>query len=334
MKEHNPDFIRFRQTLFNEDAGSVPLIELGIDPSVKSKILGYPFRTIKDDIKFMRSMGYDFIKIQPKFNLPLNRQQLDGSPEREWSSEHSGLITNKEEFEKYPWPRVEDIDYSLFEEARTIMPDNMGVIGQYGDIFTNVWEMMGFETFALAIYEDVDLVNLLFERIGTLIISMFENMAEMDWVGVLWYSDDIAYVSGPMINPALLKKYFFPLLKKIGALSRQYHKPFIYHTDGDIRSVMFDIINSGVSALHPIEPKAMDILEIKKSYGDKLCLCGGIEVDMLARGSADEIVNRTKKMIRDIGQGGGYCLGSSNSIPDYVNIDNYKVMIETALKER
>ena len=334
MRENSPNFDRLRQTLFNKDVGTVPLIELGIDPSVKSTILGYPLQTLEDDIKFMRLMGYDFIKIQPKFNLPLNRQQLSGQSQRLWSSEHSGLITNQDQFDAYPWPRIEDTDYSLFETARGLVPDDMGIIGQYGDIFTNVWEMMGFETFALAIYEDPDIVSSLFSRIGNLVVSMFENMAQMDWVGVLWYSDDIAYVSGPMINPAVLREHFFPLLKKIGNLAAAYNKPFIYHTDGDIRRVMSEIIDSGVTAVHPIEPKSMDIMEIKKLYGDKLCLCGGIEVDMLARGSSDEIIRITKKMINDVGPGGGYCLGSSNSIPDYVNIDNYKLMIETALRER
>jgi uroporphyrinogen decarboxylase len=334
MPGYFPDFERLRQTLFNKDAGTVPLIELGIDPGVKAAILGHPLKTPQDDIEFMRLMGYDFIKIQPKFNLPLNRQQLSGQSQRLWSSEHSGLVTNMQEFENYPWPKTEDTDYAAFEAASKVLPDDMGIIGQYGDIFTNVWEMMGFETFALAIYENPELVQLLFDRIGNLIVSMFEIMAEMEWVGALWYSDDIAYVSGPMINPDLLKIYFFPVLRRIGALAAAYNKPFIYHTDGDIRSIMSEIIECSVTALHPIEPKAMDISEIKNTFGHQLCLCGGIEVDMLARGSSDEIIGMTKKMIREIGKGGGYCLGSSNSIPDYVNIHNYKLMVETALKER
>jgi uroporphyrinogen decarboxylase len=97
---------------------------------------------------------------------------------------------------------------------------------------------------------------------------------------------------------------------------------------------MEDIIDSGVTALHPIEPKSMDIVEIKQQFGDRLCLCGGIDLDMLTRGDPDQVVRSTNKMIDLFGKGGGYCLGSSNSIPDYINIRNYKLMLKTALECR
>jgi uroporphyrinogen decarboxylase len=334
MSISEPDFHLLREALFNRPTPRIPFIELGIHPTVKTTILGSPFQTISDDIWFMRKMGYDFIKIQPRVSFDFNRQQLTDQPHRSWSAEHEGLITNQQQFENYKWPQAEDIDYSVFEEARSQVPENMGVIGQYGDIFTSVWELMGFEAFALAIYEDPALIEALFERVGTLIISMFEHMAEMDWVGVLWYSDDIAYVSGPMVSPAFLRQHFFPLLKQIGRLAANQAKPFIYHTDGDVRSIMEDIIDSGVTALHPIEPKSMNIAEIKQKYGDRLCLCGGIDLDMLTRGDPDEVVRTTNEMIDLFENEGGYCLGSSNSIPDYINIRNYKLMLKTALERR
>ena len=53
------------------------------------------------------------------------------------------MITSWEEFEKYPWPRPRDIEYSSYERAIAALPDDMGIIGQYGDIFTTAWEMMG-----------------------------------------------------------------------------------------------------------------------------------------------------------------------------------------------
>jgi uroporphyrinogen decarboxylase len=97
---------------------------------------------------------------------------------------------------------------------------------------------------------------------------------------------------------------------------------------------MDDIIGSGVNALHPIEPKSMDMLEVKDRVGDKLCLCGGVEVDLLARGSESEVITLVEKWLSKVGTRGGYCAGSSNSIPDYVNVDNYKAMVRTVLQHR
>lgn len=337
-----PNFERLSSTLMNRQADAIPLIELGIDPLIKEKILRRPFNcdSIEDEIVFMQAMGYDFIKIQPIIHFNVSRQKIkktpdsvhkNTSPDRAWSAEHVGIISSWEDFEKYPWPKIEDIDYSRFELARKILPDNMGIIGQYGDIFTTTWEMMGFETFAMAIYDNPELVQVIYKRVGKIILSMFETMADMDWVGILWYSDDIAYSSGPMVNSDFFRSYLFPDLKYIGALCRKKSIPFIYHTDGVLWEVMSDILNSGVTALHPIEPKSMDIFEVKEKIGSQLCLCGGVDVDLLSRGSKADVIDIVIKYIENIASGGGYCVGSSNSIPEYVKVENYLAMIETTI---
>jgi len=205
----------------------------------------------------------------------------------------------------------------------------MGVIGQYGDIFTNVWELMGFETFAMAVYEQPDLIAALFEKTSELILSMFDTMADMDWVGILWYSDDIAYSANLMISPRFFRQHFFPLLAHIGGLAKKRGIPLIYHTDGVLWDVFDDIIAAGVTAIHPIEPKSMDIREVKQRFGSRLCLCGGIEVDLLARGRTDEVAKITHEYLQELSQGGGYCAGSSNSIPEYVDVMNYLTMVKT-----
>jgi uroporphyrinogen decarboxylase len=340
---HKPQFDGLVATLMGGDGGFVPLIELGVHPLIKEALLGRPILSVRDDIEFMRSMGYDFIKIQPAFSLELNQTLVESvavsgayknSPDRAWAPEQKGLITSWEEFWSYRWPTVDQIIYSRFDEARTLLPGGMGIIGQYGDIFTNAWELMGFETFATSIYEQPDLVKAVFDKVSELILSMFDIMAGMDEVGALWYSDDIAYTGGLMVGPEFLREHFFPCLKHIGELARQRKIPFIYHSDGVLWDVMGDITDSGVTALHPVEPKSMDIKDLKEQMGSRLCLCGGVEVDVLARGSQEEVRSLTRRYLEEIAPRGGYCAGSSNSIPEYVKIDNYLAMVETVLRHR
>ena len=210
----------------------------------------------------------------------------------------------------------------------------MGIIGQYGDIYTTVWEMMGFENFSMKMYEDPELISAMFAKIGELVVSMFETMASMDFVKVLWYSDDIAYSSGLMVSPDFLKENLFPYLKRIGALAKKRNIPFIYHSDGVLYDIMPDLIDDiGITSLHPVEPISMDMAELKDRVGDKLCLCGGIDVDQLCRATPDEIRDLTRTFINIAKGKGGWCAGSSNSIPEYVKPENYLAMIETVLKE-
>ncbi|MCD6446760.1 MAG: nucleoside 2-deoxyribosyltransferase [Candidatus Marinimicrobia bacterium] len=332
-----PNFEHFQQTLFNKTNDYIPLIELGIHPDMRKAITGKPATNVKDEIAFMRSLGYDFIKVQPGIHIETNRsiaKNANVATDRSWSSEHDGVVTDWESFEKYQWAKISDLDYSRLEEAGKLIPDNMGIIGQYGDIYTTVWEMMGFENFSMMMYENPELIKAIFDKIGGLIMSMFETMASMDHVKVLWYSDDIAYSSGLMVSPDFVREYLFPYLKKIGELAKKRNIPFIYHSDGVLYDVMPDLIDDiGITSLHPVEPLSMDMGELKDRVGDKLCLCGGIDVDQLCRATPDEIRVLTRKFIEIAKGKGGWCAGSSNSIPEYVKPENYLAMIETVLKE-
>jgi len=339
-----PDYERLLKALKRlGEPDRVPLVELGISVKIKEALLGKKYESLKDEVDFALCAGYDYVKLQPIIDmnpakiLPRNAPSLTPMIEvegmRKWADEHNGIICNNEDFERYVFPTIESIDYSRFEKIKSYLPDEMTVIGQYGDIFTMVWEMMGFENFSMALFENPILIERLFDKIGNIIYSMFENMVQMDIVKILWYSDDIAYATGLMISPAILRQYFFPWLSKIGKLARKYNKPFMYHTDGVLWDVFDDIVSSGVNAIHPIEPKAMDIVEVKKRYGQSLCVIGNIDLAYtLTRGTVEEVEAEVKEKIQKVAPGGGYCLGSSNSVPEYVKTENYIAMVNACKK--
>ena len=331
-----PDLDQLITTLRRGKGTHVPNVELGIHPVIKERFLGRPVVTLADDVEFWQKAGYDYIKLQPTVDFNPGRvgadQNLmasaDGTVVRKWASEGAGVIQSMDDLERYVFPRREEIGYERFDAVRALLPAGMGVCGQYGDIFTMTWEMMGFENFSMAVYEQPELVGELNNRVGEIVVGMFERMTAHPAVDILWYSDDIAYASGLMVSPALLRKYFFPWLKAIGDLARAVGKPFIYHTDGVLWDVMEDIIACGVDALHPIEPKAMAIAGVKRRYGDRLCLIGHVDVDLLSRGTTDEVREQVRRNIREAGFDGGYCAGSGNSIPEYVTFDNYVAMLD------
>jgi uroporphyrinogen decarboxylase len=329
-----PDIDSLKKTLKGGKGKFIPNVELGIHPKVKAEFLGRPIISLENDIAFWKTAGYDYIKLQPIANFDPGgmKQPVEDSGDSsiQWASENKGLISSFEDFERFQFPKSDDFDYSRFEQVRPLLPDGMGVIGQYGDIFTMTWEMMGFETFSFALFENPDLIKALNDKLGHLVLSMFEFFAQSDAVDIIWYSDDIAYQGGLLMSPDVLDTYFFPWLEKIGQLAKKYDKPFLYHSDGILYDVMDRLIECGVDALHPIEPQAMNLVEVKNRYGDRLCLMGHVDVDLLCRGSAEEVREKVRQNIEDAGYNGGYCIGSGNSIPDYVNFDNYLAMLKAS----
>jgi uroporphyrinogen decarboxylase len=253
--------------------------------------------------------------------------------ERLWAEEGQGLITSREELERFPWPRAEDFDLSIFDSAGSIMPSGMRAIASIGYVFSATWMLMGFEQFCMSLIEDEPLVSSVFQTVGEIQYGVFQALLDHEAVGAFLMSDDIAYTEATMVSPEYLRRYVFPWYRAMGEECAKRGLPFLYHSDGRLYDVMDDIIDCDFRALHPIEPKAMDIGLLKREYGDRLCLMGNIDLGYtLTLGNPDEVVAEVKERIRELAPGGGYCLGASNSVPEYVRFENYMAMRETALR--
>jgi uroporphyrinogen decarboxylase len=336
------DFERLRTTLLGGQADRVPLMELAVDVKVMGAFLGREILNTRDCVDFALAAGYDYVRLAPKIDMnPGKKQPREGvrttaataqDAARTWHAEGQGIITSIADFEQFRWPTVAEVDFRAFEEIQAFLPAEIKIVGQYGDIFTWIWDFMGFESFAFALVENPELIERLFEKVGSIELELFRTMADFDNVGALFYSDDIAFGSGLLMSPNVFRTYLFPWMKKIAAICQAKNIPFIYHTDGKIWQVLDDLHEIGVNALQPLEPQAIDIREIKKQYGHQFCLIGNIDVDLLSRGTPAEIDRVAKGLIEEVGPGGGYCLGSGNTVPAYVPIENYRAMVEAAWK--
>jgi len=159
------------------------------------------------------------------------------------------------------------------------------------------------------------------------------RILEYDFVGGLVHADDLAYAEGLIVSPKHLREFVFPWYRWCGAMTRDRGRLLIFHSDGRLFPVLEDIMGCGFQALHPIEPKAMEIAEVKARTGGRLTLLGNIDLGYtLTRGTPAEVEEEVKQKILTVGQNGGYCVGSSNSVTAYVPLANYNAMREAALR--
>jgi uroporphyrinogen decarboxylase len=321
-----------------------PLIELSVDQAVQAAFMGRPIESPADEVAFWQAAGYDYapvavglVRVGEVYSSEATRTErshysvyTNEEVEMTWAAEGRGVITNWHELEAFDWPDGDDLDLTPITDIRGHLPDGMGIICIVGKIFTPTWMLMGFATFAEACIENPQLVGAVFQRVGEIQFRCCERAMEIEGVTGMWMSDDVAYTEGLLVRPEIFREHLWPWYKRIGELCRQKDIAFLYHSDGDLAEVLDDIIDCGFNALHPVEPKAMDIRELKRRVGDRLCLLGNIEVDRLARGTPDEIRELVRANIRDLAGDGGYCVGSSNSVTNYVQLGNYRAMLEEA----
>ena len=352
----SPDFDRLRTALQRREPDRVPLHDT-VDIVLKQKLLGLGgtdtthtagmARTsrlpLEQEVEFAQRAGYDFVALGASLHSKITGTSTvvaaryaafgDEYQERGWANEGQGIISSMREFETFPWPDPGEVDVSLFRRVGTLLPRRMKVLVDHGKIFTGVWWLMGLETFCAAVKRDPDLIARMYEKVGAAQYRILDLVTDFDEVGGVRFADDLAYAQGLMVSPAHLRQHFFPWLRACVDLAHRKGKMFIFHSDGDVRLVLEDIIACGVDGLHPIEPKAMDIAELKRTVGHRIALCGNIDLGYtLTRGTPEEVEAEVRERIRVLAPGGGYVLGSSNSVPEYVPLENYNAMREACFR--
>jgi uroporphyrinogen decarboxylase len=266
--------------------------------------------------------------------LPAGKEGEDrhfaGKDARVWAYEQEGVIREERDLEALSWPDPRTLDYGPFDEAAARLGPSMKVIAVLGKIFTAAWELVGFTRFCELVCTQPKLIDALIERIGTIQLGVFERLVRREEVGGFWIPDDIAFRSGTLLAPGWFGERIFPYYRRMAERCRELDKPIIYHSDGDLSSVIDTILETGFHALHPIEPESMDIYALRGKVGKRLCLVGNICVNTLSIGTPGEVRDLVKDRIERLGYQGAYCVGSSNSVPNYVQPDNYAAMLEAS----
>lgn len=340
MREPDPDFDRFRTAVMGGTPDRVPLAEVLVDEEIKEQFLGERAQDVAADVRFWREAGYDYIMLgrrlvglPPFWDRATTDTYYEIQAQRPPSPHEKGIIGNWRDFHDYPWMKPGDMDLSILDAVEAHLPDGMKVVRYIGAVFQAVWMLMGFETFSYALRDDPSLVRAMFEKLGDLVMAEFEDALARDCVGAIWYLDDVAFKSGLMVRPSVLREYQFPIMREMAARCRERRLPFLYHTDGNVEEIIPELIEMGVCALHPLESVSVDIYEMKQRYGDRLCLMGNIDLaSVLATGTVEEVVEDTREHLRRLAPGGGYCLGSSNSVTLDVPLANYRAMIDTVMQ--
>jgi uroporphyrinogen decarboxylase len=92
---------------------------------------------------------------------------------------------------------------------------------------------------------------------------------------------------------------------------------------------MDDLIEDvGIDAKHSYEDTIMPVTEAYKKYGDRLSILGGIDVDFLCRSDKESLRKRVRDTLDVCLKGKGYCLGTGNTVANYMPYENYLVMLD------
>ena len=327
---------RILAALNRQEPDRVPTCEWVLNPKVMEQICN-----TASDLEFVQKMDLDGIAVglDSKNTVIDDRHFID-----EWG------IT-RVSYDEYPNPvgfpiqELSDLDtyevpdpdapyrFNKIKKAMDLFGQEKCVIARVRDVFSQPRDLMGFENFLAGFYEEPELVQRLMEMSVEYSGRICENLAGLG-IEVIVVGDDIANNQALLMNPDMYREQVLPHFEALVKKAKSLGLKVIKHSDGDLNSVVEDLVNTGIDCLDPIDARGnMDLAALKARYGNRIAFKGNVDcVETLVNKSEDQVRREVARCLLQGSVGGGHIISSSNSIHSGINPRNYKVFLD-AVKE-
>ena len=153
--------------------------------------------------------------------------------------------------------------------------------------------------------------------------------------GIMW-GQDYASNAGPFLSPESFRRLVMPALKhRVASIRRTHGMPVIKHACGNNWKLLDMFVEIGFACYQSIQASAgMDLGELKRQYGGRICLWGGVPVEHLVSGTPADVRRDVRAALAAGRHGGGYVFGSSHSIAVGTRYENFMAMVDEFVKHR
>ncbi|KYH42028.1 MAG: uroporphyrinogen-III decarboxylase [Candidatus Bathyarchaeota archaeon B26-2] len=359
---------RFFTALELGEPDMVPVTDLGLDPPIVEAILGRTLSgfslitvsgeggawetSVKNRIALSEAcvkLGFDAVPAVSDYTLCSRKYKpktlsggrfidewgriLEPRLENKTTWYVGGTVTSEEEMEEYLPPDPEEEGrFELVERVlNSLKGKDIAVMCQGHSGWHMAFQVRGgIDKILIDMYRKPDVVRRFMDKVAKACLGMVKLMIDAG-VEVLFITDDYADCHSTLMNPSQFREFELPNIKKVVETARRKGIPVLKHSDGNVESIIEDMIDAGIRGFHPFEPGAMDLKEAKVKYGGRICILGNVDCRyVLPFGSEEDVRKDVRRCIDAAAEGGGYILASSNSIHANCKVENVYTMVDEA----
>ncbi|MCL2095578.1 MAG: uroporphyrinogen decarboxylase family protein [Oscillospiraceae bacterium] len=335
VTKRKPNFENLLKVLRRETPSRPVLMELFMNGVIYNRFCdpeyqyGNGFDGLVTTASSFANLGYDYFTASiAGFGFP----QKARDSKQTTTLNHEPAIYDRKSFDEYQWPDAQPHNFEQLTKAAPYIPEGMKavMIGPSG-VLENTIAIMGYDNLCEKLYEDPQLVSDVTENVGRCLVKFYTLGAENDLVGAAFGNDDWGFNTQTMLSPKHMREYIFPWHKKIVEAMHSRNKPCILHSCGNPLEIMDDIAGDiKYDGRHSYEDNIIPVEDFYERFHDKIAVIGGIDVNFITTAKPEEIKERSKKMLERTSSRGGYALGTGNSVPEYIPVENYLAMLSAA----
>ena len=235
----------------------------------------------------------------------------------------------------YPLPDLEaEYRYeSVGQQIRDIQARGLAALAAIDcTVFEVAWYMRSMELLLTDMVDNPGFASTLLDRITAKREVQAARCAELG-ADVIAFGDDVGTQRGMLMSPAMWRRWLKPRLAQTIAAARRVRPDVLvfYHSDGDVRPIIGELIEIGVDILNPVQPECMDPALLKRLWGDRLSFWGTIGTQTtFPFGTPDDVRKEVRLRIETVGNGGGLFLAPTHFIEPEVPFENIVAFVDAA----
>ncbi|HHW47701.1 MAG TPA: hypothetical protein GXX14_03675 [Clostridiaceae bacterium] len=235
------------------------------------------------------------------------------------------------DIEDFEYPNVDNFtDNHMKEKVEKIHAKGKVACFYLTHMYEDSWQIRGYEQFLMDMIENPEMCEFILDRICERNLKKAEAAARAG-VDVLMTGDDVANQRALMFSQSLWRKFIKPRWEKVYKRAKEINKDIKiwYHSDGNIESIIPELVEIGVDILNPIQPECLDPVKVKSAVGDRIVLDGTIGTQtVMPFGTPEDVKTTVKEMRSKLGYDGALILSPTHVLEPEVPVDNILAFIE------
>jgi uroporphyrinogen decarboxylase len=239
--------------------------------------------------------------------------------------------TSLRELETYPMDDLRDWDFShLAGEVEQAHADGRAAVAFVGHMYETAWQIRGYEQFLLDTVERPAWAECLLERLFQQNL-IFATAAARAGADLIFCGDDVANQNALMFSPQVWRQLIHSRWAKLWRAVKDIRPgaAIKYHSDGNVASIVPELIDAGLDILNPVQPECLDADEIHRRCGGKLTFDGTIGTQStMPWGTPGDVRARVREVIDKYGRQGGLIIAPTHVLEPEVPLENIDALFD------